>query len=200
MQKILFLLCSISFFGYSQNIDKKLKTGDILFIENNNGQGAAIQLATKSKWTHVGIVFIENGIPMVYHAVNPVMKSTIKEFLNYSSNKKYVAKRLNKEKTNLNQKQNNEMLIEARQILNKPYDKYFNWGDDEYYCSEYVWKLFKHNYKIEVGSLKELKSFELTSPNVKTLMKKRYGDNIPLSEMMISPADMFNSDLLLDVK
>jgi hypothetical protein len=35
-----------------------LKSGDIIFIVNPAGQGKAIQLATKSKYTHVGIVFI----------------------------------------------------------------------------------------------------------------------------------------------
>src|ERR1700756_2669922 len=71
-----------------------LKTGDIVFISNPSGQGKAIQLATKSKYTHVGIVFVEKGIPYVYHAVEPVTKSTFEEFVNYSADGKCVVKRL----------------------------------------------------------------------------------------------------------
>ncbi|MCR1792273.1 peptidoglycan peptidase, partial [Leptospira sp. id769339] len=35
--------------------------------------------------------------------------------------------------------------------------------------------------------------------NVQYLMKKRYGNNIPYSEPVISPADMFNSAELITI-
>lgn len=38
------------------NVSSIYKPGDIIFISNASGQGKAIQLATKSKYTHVGIV------------------------------------------------------------------------------------------------------------------------------------------------
>ncbi len=177
-----------------------LKTGDILFVESASGQGKAIQLATKSKWTHVGVVFIEDGKPMVYHAVNPVMKSPLEEFLGFSSNHKYVAKRIKSSVKKLNDSLNTVMKKEAISLLGKPYDIYFNWSDDEIYCTEYVWKLYNHAYKVEVGKLRPLKEFDLSSPVVKEIMKKRYGSSIPLDEKMISPGDMFDSEILEEVK
>jgi hypothetical protein len=40
----------------------------------------------------------------------------------------------------------------------------------------------------------------LTSDAVKKKMKERYGNEIPLNEIVISPASIFNSELLITVK
>ncbi|EMO77597.1 hypothetical protein LEP1GSC127_2718 [Leptospira kirschneri str. 200801925] len=44
-----------------------------------------------------------------------------------------------------------------------------------------------------LGELKTLKDFNLSSMQVQSLMKKRYGNKIPYSEPVISPVDMFES-------
>ena len=191
-----FILLTI--FAFIQD-EKKLKTGDIVFISNSSGQGRAIQLATKSKYTHVGIVFIEKGIPYVYHAVEPVTKSTFKEFVSFGADGKCVVKRL-KDASTLTAATNEQMRKMAEGLLGKHYDIYFDWKDNEWYCSEFVWKLFNRNYKMEVGKLGPLKDFDLTSKEVQSAMKKRYGNDIPYNGLMISPEDMFNSPLLEEVK
>jgi hypothetical protein len=186
----------ILFYQFSCKQDKpKLKTGDILFISSGSGQGKAIQLATKSKYTHVGLVFVENGTPYVYHAVEPVMKSTLDEFLNYSADGKYTIKRL-KNVALLGKEKDEAMRKMGASLLGKHYDIYFNWKDNEWYCSEYVWKLYQRVYNIELGKLRPLKDFDLSSAEVQYIMQKRYGKNIPYEEKMISPQDMFDSELL----
>lgn len=172
-----------------------LKNGDIIFIVNPSGQGKAIQLATKSKFTHVGIVFIENGKTMVYHAVEPVSKNTLQEFINMSADNTYQIKRL-KDQTLLTPQVIDAMLKEARSKLGVHYDTGFNWSDEELYCSEFVWKLYNHALQLEVGKLRPLKDFDLTNPKVKEIMQERYGNTIPLNEKMISPGDMFASEIL----
>src|SRR6185312_1896724 len=197
MKRFVYLFCLtflVSVFSFAQ-VESQLKTGDIVFITNQGGQGKAIQLATKSKYTHVGVVFVENGVVYVYHAVEPVTKSTFKDFLEFSEDKKYVVKRL-KNPVLLTDKTNEQMRLMAVGLLNKHYDIYFDWKDNEWYCSEFVWKLYNRNYKLEIGKLRPLKDFDLSSKQVQAIMKKRYGTNIPYDEPMISPEDMFNSDLL----
>ncbi|HXU27093.1 MAG TPA: YiiX family permuted papain-like enzyme [Bacteroidia bacterium] len=201
MKRFVYLFCLtflVSVFSFAQ-VESQLKTGDIVFITNQGGQGKAIQLATKSKYTHVGVVFVENGVVYVYHAVEPVTKSTFKDFLEFSEDKKYVVKRL-KNPVLLTDKTNEQMRLMAVGLLNKHYDIYFDWKDNEWYCSEFVWKLYNRNYKLEIGKLRPLKDFDLSSKQVQAIMKKRYGTNIPYDEPMISPEDMFNSDLLEQVK
>lgn len=194
-----FAASSIYWTSGSFKLKDKLQTGDILFIVSASGQGKAIQLATKSKYTHVGIVFKEGDKIYVYHAVEPVMKSTLDEFLKFSEDGKYVARRL-KNPSLLNATGNAKMLALAKSLLGKHYDIYFNWKDDEWYCSEFVWKLYKRSYGFEIGKLRPLKEFDLSSPVVKEIMARRYGATLPLEEKMISPGDMFSSELLVDVK
>jgi hypothetical protein len=181
-----------SFISYSE---KELKNGDIIFIESTSGQGKAIQLATKSNLTHVGIIFIENGKPMVYHAVEPVMKNTLDEFKSMSSDGKIYIKRL-KDQSLLTDEKVTKMLSEAKSKLGLHYDYLFSWNDEQLYCSEFVWKLYSHNLGLSLGKLKQLKDFDLSHPVVKFKLQERYGNNIPLKEEMISPGDMYNSELL----
>lgn len=172
-----------------------LKNGDLIFIVNPRGQGKAIQLATKSKYTHIGIVFIENGKEMVYHAVEPVSKNTLKEFIALSADGMYEIRRMKDQKL-LTSEVISQMKTEATVSLGKHYDLAFAWDDEELYCSEFVWKLYKHALNIEIGAPRPMREFDLTHPVVKSTIERRYGDEIPLEEKMISPGDMFDSSLL----
>lgn len=200
MRKNLFLLSSLlgfillTGFIYFKS-GKPLKNGDIVFIVNPSGQGKAIQLATKSKYTHVGIVLIENGKTMVYHAVEPVSKNTFEEFVDMSADGKYYIKRL-KDQSKLTPEALSKMLTEAKSHLGLHYDLGFSWSDEELYCSEFVWKLYNHALGIDIGKLRPLMDFDLTHPAVKQKLTERYGKNIPLNEKMISPGDMYDSELL----
>jgi len=64
--------------------------GDIIFIKNNINE----ELATKSKYTFAGVIFIEDSSPVVYYANKTVNKCLLSEFINLSSSKKYIIKHL----------------------------------------------------------------------------------------------------------
>lgn len=193
----IFLLCALLAPGhfFAQNNKGQLRNGDLIFIVNPGGQGKAIQLATHSKYTHIGIIFIENGQPVVYHAVEPVSKNTLEEFIKMSADGSYEIKRL-KDQSLLTAANLKAMLKQANQQLGIHYDIYFGWDDSRLYCSEFVWKLYKQNLHIDLGQLKTLKEFDLNNPVVKHKLQERYGNNIPLEEHMISPGDMYESSLL----
>ena len=136
---------------------------------------------------------------MVYHAVQPVSVSSLAEFKDMSSDGKYEIRRL-KDRTLLTKENVSAMLSKAKSQVGKNYDIFFAWDDEEMYCSEYVWKLYNKFTKLEVGKLRPLKDFDLSSPKVKEIMGRRYGDKIPYEEKMISPGDMFDCELLEEVK
>jgi hypothetical protein len=48
--------------------------------------------------------------------------------------------------------------------------------------------------------LEKLKDFNLNHPTVKAKLKERYGAKIPKDETVISPAAMYESELLLTVE
>jgi hypothetical protein len=184
--------------GFSDDFSK-LKDGDIVFQISEFGQGKAIQLATHSKYTHCGIVFKENGTYMVYEAVQPVKKTPLKEWILNGSDNYYIVRRLKKSET-LTPVVISKMKQKYKQFEGKNYDLYFGWSDDRIYCSELVWKLYKDATGLELGSLQKLKEFDLSHPVVQAKLKERYNGKIPYEEQVISPAAVFESELLETVE
>ena len=72
----------------------KLKTGDIIFQTSQSSQGKAIQLASHSLYSHVGILYEENSIFYVYEAVQPVKMTLLDEWIARGKEGHYVVKRL----------------------------------------------------------------------------------------------------------
>jgi hypothetical protein len=87
----------------------------------------------------------------------------------------------------------------ADNFIGKNYDKTFEWSDDKIYCSELIWKIYQRATGIEIGQLEKLSDLDLTNEAVKSIMKKRYGNKIPLNETVISPSSIFESELLITV-
>jgi len=177
-----------------------LKNGDIVFQTSLSSQSKAIQLATGSEHSHMGIIYIEDGLPFVYEAIQPVQLTPFDKWIVRGQNKHYVVKRLKNSENVLTEDVLVNMKTIGNKFKNKNYDLYFEWSDDRIYCSELVWKIYFEATGISIGQLQELQDFDLSSPQVKQKLKERYGDKIPLHEKVISPASMFNSDVLMTVR
>ena len=205
MRKLIFFLfafvLAISLLSFDSQEKKMLfRQGDIIFQISLSAQSQAIQLATKSNYSHCGIVFKEGENIFVYEAVQPVKKTLLKDWIKRGKNQQYVVKRL--KKTNLIEREASIATLkkEVTKLLGKKYDIYFNWSDDAIYCSELIWKAYKRALNVELGKLEKLSDFDLSNPVVKKIIAQRYGKNIPLNESVISPARVFESDLLEEVK
>ena len=72
-KSILIILMLLSSSGYSFSAEYKAQDGDIIFQSSRSSQSIAIQRATKSKYSHMGIVYIRNGEAFVYETIEPVM-------------------------------------------------------------------------------------------------------------------------------
>jgi len=175
------------------------KNGDIIFQPSKSAQSKAIQLATNSKYSHMGIIYKNNDKYYVYEAVQPVKLTPLDDWIKRGENGHFVVKRLKDRDKILTAETLEKMKEIGQQYENKDYDLYFEWSDDKIYCSELVWKIYKQATGIEIGQLEKLSDFDLTSEIVKKKIKERYGDNIPLDEKVISPATMFNSDKLVTI-
>jgi uncharacterized protein YycO len=181
-------------------LEQEVNNGDIIFQTSKSSQSKAIQLATNSKYSHMGMIYENDEQFFVYEAVQPVKLTPLSEWINRGENGHYVIKRLENAKQVLTSSTFTKMKQIGEQFKGKPYDIYFEWSDDKIYCSELVWKIYKQATDIEIGELEQLSDFDLTNDIVKAKMKERYGDSIPMDEKVISPAAMFNSDKLVTVK
>lgn len=180
-------------------LKSEIQNGDIIFQTSTSGQSKAIQIATGSKYSHMGIIYKQGNGFFVYEAVQPVKFTPLSEWINRGEKAHYVVKRIKNSETLLTP----EILAQMKQIggkyAGKDYDLYFEWSDSKIYCSELVWKIYKEAVGLEIGKLEKLGDFNLTNKAVKQKLAERYGDNIPKDELVISPASMFNSDQLITV-
>lgn len=180
-------------------LSKTLKDGDLIFQTSGSRQSKAIQLATGSKYSHMGIVYLENGKAFVYEAVQPVRLTPFEEWINRGEDGHFVLKRLKNADSILTPETLEKLKKVGKKYQGKNYDIYFEWSDDKIYCSELVWKIYKEVTGIEIGKLQKLSEFDLSNDLVKKIMEERYGTNIPLEEKVISPVAMFESNELIRI-
>jgi hypothetical protein len=180
--------------------NNKLKEGDIIFQTSLSRQSKAIQLATDSKYSHCGIIFKNKGKYYVYEAIQPVKQTPLDKWILRGKDGKFVIKRLVNGDRILTSDIIKKMKDIGQEFKGKNYDSTFEWSDENIYCSELVWKIYKRSTGLEIGELQKLREFDLTDSDVKKMMKERYGDIIPLDEIVISPASIFKSELLETVK
>ncbi|MFM2386869.1 MAG: hypothetical protein RL660_1626 [Bacteroidota bacterium] len=183
---------------YINSLDKQntdLRNGDVIFQTSQSEQCEAIQIATKSKYSHCGLVFHKPDDTTnwyVLEAVQPVQWTPLDEFIARGENEHYVVKRLRADPM-----YSEEMLLQLRanalQYLGKDYDLAFEWSDDRIYCSELVWKAYQKTFGKEIGTLQKLKAFDLTHEKVVKILKERYGSEVPLEETVISPQAIFEN-------
>jgi len=176
-----------------------IQNGDIIFQTSTSGQSKAIQIATGSKYSHMGIIYKLGNDFFVYEAVQPVKLTPLNDWINRGENGHYVVKRINQSESLLNPETLTKMKKIGEKYSGKDYDLYFEWSDSRIYCSELVWKIYKEAVGLEIGKLEKLSDYNLTDKAVKQKLAERYGDNIPDDELVISPASMFNSDQLITV-
>ena len=176
--------------------NKLPQNGDIIFQISQSSQSKAIQIATASRYSHMGIIYEKDGDLFVYEAVQPVKLTPMNTWIKRGEKGHYVIKRLKDAEKILTEKALLKMKEVGDKFMGKDYDLYFGWSDDKLYCSELVWKIYQRGVGIEIGQLERMSDLDLEDEIVRKKMKERYGDHIPMDEKVISPASMFDSEQL----
>lgn len=174
-----------------------LRDGDIVFQTSRSGQSEAIQRATHSPYSHVGVVLLRDGKPFVFEAGATVRYTPLRTWAARGAAGEYVVRRM---KRGLTPAEIAKMRGAAHRFEGRPYDLYFEWNDERIYCSELVWKLYQRALGVELGTRQKLRDFDLDDIVVRAKLRERYGELIPLEEPVISPAAVFDSPLLITIK
>lgn len=176
-----------------------VQTGDLVFHTSTSTQSEPIQLATKSKYSHVGIVFEMTGRFWVFEAVQPVGSIPLRDWIKRGKDRQYVIMRLKDAETKMDKAAKIRLQLEAEKHVGKDYDLLFSWSDEKMYCSELVWKMYRDALGLKIGKPELLGDFDLSHPKVQSILTKRYGDQVPLNDTIISPAAILASDLLEEI-
>ena len=169
-------------------VSSSIGEGDLVFQTSRSAQSLAIQKATHSRYSHMGVVLERRGRLVVFEAESTVRNTPLEAWLARGEGGHYVVKRLH---APLSAQQVERLRQAAKAFDGKPYDATFGWSDRRMYCSELVWKLYDRALGISIGRLQKLGDFDLSDPLVQAKLRERYGKAIPLQETVISPQAMF---------
>jgi hypothetical protein len=171
-----------------------VQPGDVIFQTSETPQSLAVQKATHSRYSHVGLVTFRDGQPYVFEAVDMVRATPLSEWLAHGEGGHYVVKRLVDAAQVLNTASIVEMDKEMHRFEGKgPYDRTFEWSDERMYASELVWKVYERALGIRLGEPQRLRDLDLSAPEVQQKLAERFGDRVPLDEPVIFPQRIFDS-------
>jgi len=163
------------FISFSSLLSAQWQNGDIIFTKTTGTQAIAVEAATDSAWTHTAVIYLKDGVPMVFEAVQPVQVITLKSYLKRGGSlSKHTFKRL-KNAEAFDEEALEKSLKWAKKHIGKNYDGRFQWSDTTLYCSELVWKIYNECADIELCKVKQVKDYNLEHPKVRNLIVKRFG-------------------------
>ena len=153
---LLFLLSACS----SANAVENVRDGDIIFQTSRSGQSLAIQRATKSPYSHMGVILFRDEKPFVFEASATVRTTPLRAWIERGDGKHFVVKRLRGAGERITPAVLEKARAAVRRFQGKKYDLTFEWSDERMYCSELVWKIYKQALGVEIGALQKLREFD----------------------------------------
>lgn len=168
-----------------------VREGDVIFQTSQSSQSPLIQIGTRSKITHCGIVVIKDGKPFVLETLKTLVLTPLDKFIARGKDGKYWLKRSDKE----------NIKIEYAHYLGKPYDLAFSFDNDIYYCSELVYDIYKKQLGIDLCEPKRVGDYLILGTDkldkIKSTMQRR---GITKEQYAVAPVDVFESDYLRSVE
>ena len=168
----------------------EVREGDVIFQTSQSEQSPLIQIGTRSKISHCGIIVMRGGKPYVLETLKTLVLTPLDKFIARGEEGKYWIKRSKKE----------NIKIRNSNYLGKRYDLAFKFDNGRYYCSELVYDIYKKQLGIELAEPRQVKDYLILFtdrlPKIKRAMKRR---GISKKQYAIAPVDIFNSGHLESV-
>ena len=168
----------------------EVREGDVIFQTSKSQQSPLIQIATRSKITHCGIIVMRGGKPYVLETLKTLVLTPLDKFIARGEDGKYWIKRSSRE----------NIKIKYAKYLGKPYDLAFKFDNGRFYCSELVYDIYQKQLGIQLAEPRQVKDYLILftdrHPKLKRAMKRR---GISKEQYAIAPVDIFNSEYLESV-
>ena len=168
-----------------------VREGDVIFQTSPSKQSPLIQIATRSKISHCGIIVMKNEKPYVLETLETLVVTPLDKFIARGEDGKDWLKRSKKE----------NIKIKYKSYLGKPYDLAFKFDNDIFYCSELIYDIYKKQLGIELCKPKKVGDYLILGtdklPKIERAMKER---RIIKEQYAVAPVDIFESDYFEDVR
>lgn len=141
----------------------------------------AIEGATRSPYSHCGIVAREGGEWVVFEAYREVAATPLHEFLVRGREQGFAVYRWKVERRH----HLPAVLAQIRRFLGRPYDARYRLDDESIYCSELIYKAYRAAVNEPLGKLTRLD--ELDWRPFVTIIERIEGGPPPLEREIITP-------------
>ena len=128
---LLSALLALAGAGCAEARPPQVRDGDVIFHVSRSSQSQAIQRATGSRYSHMGVVLHRDGQPYVFEAIDPVTYTPLQRWIARGEGGHYVLKRL---RTPLTAPQANQLRNAAATFRGRRYDLAFEWSDQRIYA------------------------------------------------------------------
>jgi hypothetical protein len=204
LKRIFFLFLMTLFLSCNSSNELQIKTGDIIFrgttaSELSQAINDVTQTKIKTNFTHMGVCEVDGENIFVYHADvgKGVVKESLKDFLKSTTDSEYVAdiyRIKNGDKLKFN-----AVITEANSLIGNKYNTSYILEDEGYYCSEYVYELFKKDsiFELEPMTFKDPKTNDFHEGWITHYQK--LGIEIPEGKLGCNPNVMASSETIMFV-
>lgn len=159
---------------------------DLVFQDLDCGERCAlIRRFTRSRYTHVGIVLEDQGERRVYEALGPVGAVPLEDWVRRGIGGAIAVYRPNRELA----ERLEQVGVEVRRMVGRPYDADYQWDDERIYCSEVVAKAYRSAFGRDVFPPHTVDLGD-DAARVAALSHGRF---LPTTQL-VSPADLARSD------
>lgn len=158
-----------------------LREGDILFIETKSFQSKFIKLGMMSIWSHCGIAVDTPEGVQIMEADTTVRILPVERFIDKSVGQKYIIKR---------PVQQLVAPIDKEEWLGRWYDLKFSFDNEEVYCSELVWLIYKSQGIELCPPVKINEHFTVRFPIIQRALSER---GISPEQEAVAPCDLLRA-------
>jgi len=145
----------------------KFQNGDVVLQTSKSSRSALIQKASRSPYSHTGVVEVAPDGVFVIEAIGKVSRTPLKQWAKRGVDERLTVLRLN----DLTASEGRRVVAEAKKQLGKKYDARFRWDDERIYCSELVAKAFKRGADRDVGKQEVLKELHVNELELAMALK-----------------------------
>ena len=143
------------------------RNGDVVLQASRSVRSALIRKASRSKYSHVGLIEVSPEGVFVIEAIAPVSRTPWAQWRARGEGGWATVLRAK----SLEAPVLRRVVAAAKRELGKPYDARYRWDDERLYCSELVVKAFARGADLSIGRQEQVKSLELTAADLKLAAK-----------------------------
>jgi hypothetical protein len=181
------LACLGALIGVSEGTQPvALQNGDVVLHASTSQRSELIRKASRSPYSHVGLVEVAKDGVFVIEAVQPVSRTPLAKWIERGEGGWVTVLR----PKNLDAATRNRVVAAAKKELGKPYDARYRWDDERLYCSELVVKAFARGAALSVGKQEVVKTLELSDEELALAVKL----GVSPSQTLVTPGSLVGDE------